>query len=62
MVRRQKVVRCGWSLGIVAKDGGDFGEEVARHRRNRLDSGVVVNLSPMECQAGYCGWRERCPS
>lgn len=45
MVRRQKVVGCGWSLGLMAKDAGDCREEVAHQRRNRLDLGVVVNLS-----------------
>lgn len=45
MVRRQKVVGCGWSLRLMAKDAGDCGEEVAHQRRNRLDLGVVVNLS-----------------
>lgn len=45
MVRRQKVVRYGWSLGMMARGGGDYREEVAHQKRNRLDSGVVVNLS-----------------
>lgn len=43
----EKVVRCGWSLGMMEKDGEDCWEEVTHQRRNRLGAGVVVNLSPL---------------